>query len=165
MGLSNNQRDEIEKLYREMFHSMLVYAQNALNGRALAEEAVQDTFRIACAKAEDLLSSPNPKGWLLNTLKYVIKNSIRSRAYLNRLVIASLDFDENISNEKEYIDDLKIDLLFSDLTDNEDYKLIKKIAFDKCTILEVAKELGISVEACHKRVQRARKRLKNEFNK
>ncbi|WP_033165316.1 sigma-70 family RNA polymerase sigma factor [Clostridium sp. KNHs205] len=163
MGLSNNQRDDIEKLYQEMFHPMLVYAQNALNGQALAEEAVQDTFRIACAKAENLLSSPNPKGWLLNTLKYVIRNSIRSRANLNRLVIASLDFDENISHEKEYIDDLKIDLLFSDLADDEDYKLIKKIALDKCTILEVAEELGISLEACHKRVQRAKKRLKKRI--
>lgn len=163
MGLNNNQRDDIEKLYQEMFHPMLVYAQNALNGQALAEEAVQDTFRIACAKAENLLSSPNPKGWLLNTLKYVIRNSIRSRANLNRLVIASLDFDENISSEKEYIDDLKIDLLFSDLVDDEDYKLIKKIALDKCTILEVAEELGISLEACHKRVQRAKKRLKKRI--
>lgn len=163
MGLSNNQRDDIEKLYQDMFHPMLVYAQNALNGQALAEEAVQDTFRIACAKAENLLASPNPKGWLLNTLKHVIRNSIRSRANLNRLVIASIDFDENISHEKEYIDDLKIDLLFSDLADDEDYKLIKKIALDKCTILEVAEELGISLEACHKRVQRAKKRLKKRI--
>ena len=163
MGLSNNQRDEIEKLYQEMFHPMLAYAQNALNGRALAEESVQDTFRIACVKAENLLSSPNPKGWLLNTLKYVIRNTIRSHAYLNRLVIASLDFDENISHEKEHIDDLEIDLLFSDLVDNEDYKLIKRIALDKCTILKVSQELGISVEACHKRVQRARKRLRERI--
>lgn len=163
MGLSNNQRDDIAKLYQEMFHPMLAYAQSALNERALAEEVVQDTFRIACAKSENLLSSPNPKGWLLNTLKHVIRNTIRSRAYLNRLVIASLDFNENISNEKEYIDDLKIDLLFSDLANDEDYKLIKKIALDKCTIFEVAEELGISVEACHKRVQRARKRLKKRI--
>ncbi|WP_455718659.1 RNA polymerase sigma factor [Anaerosporobacter sp.] len=161
--MSNNQRDDIEKLYKEMYHSMLAYAQKSLNGRILAEEAVQDTFRIACAKAENLLSCPNPKGWLLNTLKHVIRNIIRNRAYLNHLVIASLDFDENISHEKEYIDDIEIDLLFSDLADNEDYKLIKKIALDKCTILEVAEEIGISVEACHKRVQRARKRLKKQI--
>ena len=63
MGLSNNQREDIEKLYQDMFYSMLVYAQNVLNEHAIAEEAVQDTFRIACAKAEKLLSSPNPKGW------------------------------------------------------------------------------------------------------
>lgn len=53
---------------------MIAYAISALNDRSLAEEAVQDTYRIACAKADDFLSSPNPKGWLLNTLKYVIKN-------------------------------------------------------------------------------------------
>lgn len=163
MGLSDNQRSEIERLYKEMFHPILAYAQSALHERALAEEVVQDTFRIACAKSDNLLSSPNPKGWLLNTLKYVIRNTIRSRSYLNRLVIASLDFDENINHGKEYMDELKIDLLFSDLANDEDYKLIKKLALDKRTILEVAEELGITVEACSKRVQRAKKRLKKKI--
>ncbi len=87
MGLSDTQRQAIEKLYMDMYYSLSAYAQSALNDRSLAEEAVQDTFRIACAKADKFLSSPNPKGWLLNTLKYVIKNSIRSRAVLNRIVV------------------------------------------------------------------------------
>lgn len=161
MGLTDNQRRAIEELYNEMFYPLSAYANSALSDRKLAEEAVQDTFRIACAKADVFLSSPNKKGWLLNTLKNVIHNLIRSRAYLNSIVICSLDFDENIIVGDEDSPDL--DMMYSDLIDNEDYKLLKKIVLDKYSILEAARELGISVEACKKRVQRAKKKLKKHF--
>jgi RNA polymerase sigma-70 factor (ECF subfamily) len=161
MGLTDNQRRVIEKLYQEMFIPLSAYAKSALNDRTLAEEAVQDTFRIACAKADAFLSSPNQKGWLLNTLKNVIHNTVRSRAYLSSLVVASIDLDENIIPGDT--DTLNVDFIYSDLADNEDYKLLKKIALDKCSILEAALELGISVEACKKRVQRAKNKLRKYF--
>lgn len=161
MGLSDNQRRIIEELYQEMYYPLSAYAKSALNDRALAEEAVQDTFRIACAKADSFLSSPNPKGWLLNTVKNVIHNMVRSRAYLNSLVVSSMDFDENIGSGNT--DKRAVDLMYSDIADNEDYKLLKKIALDKYSMLGAAQELGISVEACKKRVQRAKKKLKKYF--
>lgn len=161
MGLDDTQRSFIEEIYKEMYYSLSAYAQSALYDRTLAEEAIQDTFRIACAKADDFISSPNPKGWLLNTLKYVIKNMVRSRASINNMIISSLELDE-IAVTRD-IDSLNIDLLYSDIVDSEEYKLLKKIALDKYTMLEAAQELGISVEACKKRVQRAKKNLSKHF--
>ncbi|AYB46234.1 sigma factor [Paenibacillus lautus] len=159
MVLNDDQRRVIKALYLEMYFLLFSYAQNMLSDRSLAEEAVQDTFRIACAKADKLLCSPNPKGWLLNTLKYVIKNKVRSWAYHGN----SLELDENIIPGN--CDVLDIDFMYSDLTNSEDYKLIKKIALDKYSMLEAAKEIGISVEACKKRVQRAKKKLKKALKK
>jgi len=161
MGLTDTQRRAIEELYHEMFHPLLAYAKSALNDRTLAEEAVQDTFRIACAKADDFLSSPNQKGWLLNTLKNVIHNTVRSRAYLNSILVSSLDFDENTYAGDA--DALNLDFMYSDLADNEDYILLKKITLEKYSMLEAAQELGISVEACKKRVQRAKQKLKKRL--
>ena len=43
-----------------------------LRDHCLAEEAVQETFRIACAKADRLAESENRQGWLINTLKNVL---------------------------------------------------------------------------------------------
>ena len=73
------QRKFIEKIYFEMYDLLLGYAQWVLENDALAEEAVQETFQTACMKPVDLLLSPNPQGWLFNTLKFTIKNSERSR--------------------------------------------------------------------------------------
>ena len=53
---------------------------------------------------------------------------------------------------------MSVDLLFSNVAASEDFQLLKRIALDQCTMPELAHELGVSVEACKKRVQRARKR-------
>ena len=58
---------------------------------------------------------------------------------------------------------MSVDVLFGDVSDSEDFQLLKRIALDRCTMLEVAEDLGISVEACKKRVQRARKRLQEKI--
>ena len=53
----------IEQLYMEMYDMLITYARCALQEESLAEEAVQETFRIACQKPESLRESPNPNGW------------------------------------------------------------------------------------------------------
>ena len=59
--------------------------------------------------------------------------------------------------------ELDLDTLYGDLSDSEDFRLLKRIALDRCTILEAAEELGIPLETCKKRVQRARKRLQKRL--
>jgi len=46
--MNAQQHREIEKLYVEMYELLLAYARSSLKNEALAEEAVQETFRIAC---------------------------------------------------------------------------------------------------------------------
>ena len=60
--MNARQRLEIERLYFKLFEQMRLYAVSALENEALAEEAVQETFRIACMKPEQLLGSANPAG-------------------------------------------------------------------------------------------------------
>lgn len=64
MGQKKNRDAEIEQLYREMFDSLIAYAACSLRNYSLAEEAVQETFRIACAKQDELFASPNRRGCL-----------------------------------------------------------------------------------------------------
>ena len=58
--MNAEQRKEIEQLYMQMYDMLTAYARSSLSEEALAEEAVQETFRIACQKPEDLCDSPNP---------------------------------------------------------------------------------------------------------
>ena len=39
-------------MYREMFKKMCIYAKCRLGDDELAEEAVQETFRVACEKQD-----------------------------------------------------------------------------------------------------------------
>ena len=59
MGLDRQQDEFVSRYYKEMYQQLMVYARSSLSNPSLAEEAVQDTFRIACAKIDDFMSSPN----------------------------------------------------------------------------------------------------------
>ena len=157
MIIDKEQEMIIERLFEEMYYQLIAYAQSSLQDYGLAEEAVQDTFKIACAKPNALIESKNSKGWLMRTLQHVVRNMMRSRARLNNLIV--LYYAQEEQNIAYTFDEENLDLLYSDLVGNEDYKLLKRLALSKCTMLEAAEEIGISVEACKKRVQRARNRL------
>ena len=151
--------EDFERLYREMFHLLYIYAQRALDDASLAEEAVQETFCVAWIKAEQVLSSANPRGWLMVTLKHIARNIARSRARRERMEAAPVGPEERAAAP----DGENVDLLYSDLADSPDFQLIKLVALERYTAVEAAADLGISVESCKKRRQRARKRLRKKL--
>ena len=150
----------VEQMYKEMYPALYVYALRILEDAALAEEAIQEAFCIACAKREQVLASANPHGWSMSTLKFVMRNVLRTQAKLTSL-LKSLDDEEGVCAGPQEM--ASVDVLFGDVSDSEDFQLLKRIALDRCTMLEVAQDLGISVETCKKRVQRARKRLQQKL--
>lgn len=145
-----------------MYDSVYIYAYSALSSPSLAEEVVQEVFRIACAKPNAVMGSDNPNGWVMNTAKNVIFNMRRTYSRMATLVVRTLH------EEGEVVDPSKCDdyttAEYSDLLAPAEFELIKRMALDKCSPGEMALELGISVEACKKRVLRARKRLQKILN-
>lgn len=159
--VSTPEQDELlEALFREMHDKLVKYAYCALMDYGRAEEAVQDTFSIACTRIDVLEASEAPCAWLMKTLKNVISNMRRSQARLKKLVITTINFEE-----EKYIQpqDSNIDLLYSGIIKDEDFLLLKLIAVDNYTMREAADTLGINVEACKKRVQRAKKKFKSKL--
>ena len=152
-------KSEIENLYKEMYPALYAYALRILEDHALAEEAIQDAFCIACAKREQLLSDPKPQAWIMLTLKHVMQNMLRAQRKLQRMLFSSEGEDLPIEGPEL----LSVDLLFRDVSDSEEFRLLKRLALERCTISDLAQKLGISVEACKKRVQRARKRLQKRL--
>lgn len=159
--MNPEQSQRIETLYLEMFDKMKIYAHCNLDNEALAEEAVQETFRIACQKPEQLCQSVNPQGWLVQTLKYTIRNIQSSRATVKRIVEKYVMTQcEDISFSK---DRLNLNVLYEDVADTEEFKLLVEMAIEGRSHLEMANSRGISVSACKKRVQRAKETLRKRM--
>lgn len=160
--MNERYRKEIDDLYLQMYDLLFEYARSSLSNDSLAEEAVQDTFYIACKKPEAVCESPNPKGWLVNTLKYVISNTIRSHSTANRIL---KDYFESNLSEISASNDLHgIEVLYGDIAESDELKLLKEMVLDGMSHLEMAQERGISVAACRKRIQRAKEFLRKKFN-
>lgn len=162
LDIEKTLKEILTPLYLEMYNKLLIYANATLRDKSLAEEAVQETFRIACSKKAEFIDHPNKKGWLMVTLKNVISNMIKSRARLNKLVVSAMAYDEALivknSNNGEVESD--IDIMYADLLDEEDFRLLKMVVLNKLSMKEAAEVLGIGIEACKKRVQRAKEKLK-----
>ena len=158
--MTSDQRKRIEEFYLEMYDRLFIYARSALDNESLAEEAIQETFRIVCMKPEDLLSSPNPKGWIVNTLKYTIQNMKRSRDKANVLLTQYLAANSSVAFSEDRI---SLEVTYENVACSEEFSLIKEMAVDGRSHLEMAQSRGISVAACKKRVQRAKEFLRRKI--
>lgn len=161
MELTAEQCKRIEAFYLDMYDLLLIYARNSLDNESLAEEAIQETFRIVCTKPEDLLSSPNPKGWIVNALKYTIQNMKRSRDKANALLTQYLASNSGGGGVSE--DRISLEVTYENVAHSEEFQLIKEMAVEGKSHLEMAQSRGISVAACKKRVQRAKEFLRRKI--
>lgn len=161
--MNAEQSRRITELYIEMYDKLMMVARKNEDNEALAEEAVQETFSIACQKIDECLRHPNPQGWLVTTLKNVILNSKRKRANAKRLIEQFLmaQFKEASVSENR----LDLNILYGKTADTEEFKLILEMAVDGRSHKEMAESRGISVSACKKRVQRAKEILQRKIGK
>ena len=160
--MTAEQSQMIEALYLEMFDKMMAYARCSFDNESLAEEAVQETFRIACQKPEQLCQSVNPRGWLVQTLKYTICNIQSSRATAKKLVEKywkKQSMDSTFSEDR-----VDLHILYEDVAHTEEFQLLIETAIEGRSHLEMANSRDISVEACKKRVQRAKETLRKKLN-
>lgn len=157
----NQPNELIRDLYLRMYSFLLDYANVSLENHALAEEAVQETFRIACQKADDLNRCVHPGGWIVNTLKNVISNTRKSREAANRLLLGYVATHGNHLSCSE--DHIRIEILYENIAETEELKLLKELAIDGYSYLEMAQRRGISVSTCRKRVQRAKEILRKKI--
>lgn len=159
--MNTDQEERIHDLYLEMYEMLVAYACCSLSNEALSEEAAQETFQIACAKPDELFKSANPKGWLVNTLKNVIRNTKRKQGAFNRLfaVYVAANSEEIAVTENQ----ISLEVLYGSVADTEDFRLIKEMAVDGRSQLEIAESRGITLNACKKRVQRAKENLRKRI--
>ena len=124
---------------------------------------MQETFVIACQHVDRLKSSPNPQGWLINTLKNTTRKIQETRNIHSRYAVMDnsiWDFVADPSADQE-----NPGLFYDGMISKEDYYLLSRSGIDGCSVLELANELGINVATCRKRMQRARERFRKQYGR
>lgn len=155
--VSDEQNEEIEQLYRSMYDTLLCYAELHAKDLAPPEEIAQEVFAIACAKPDELLNSPNRKGWLMVAMKNVIRN-LKTRHLRQQNAVLRLIAQTPTETE----DPIDLHILYGPLADMEDFKLL--LAQGNGTPVQtLAESLSISESACKKRLQRAREAIKKKI--
>lgn len=153
---------EIDRLYLQMYPMLFEYARSSLQNDDLAEEAVQETFIVACQKPESLCSSASPEGWLVKVMRNILFNTIRTRMTEERIF---LDYIAATIREVTIVpDQIGLELIYDNLSDLDEFKLLKERVLEGRSYLEMSQERGISIAACRKRLERAKRTLRKKMH-
>jgi len=136
----------------------LATAQQIMSDRALAEDAVQETFLRLVRRREQYIPSMRFANWFYAILRNVCKDMLRGRARQRRALRAVADQAHTETPEPALDASDSLDLL-AKLPRDGRAVLTLRIVQDM-PFRDVAAALGISEEAAKKRSQRALRQLR-----
>lgn len=157
--LETEEQAFFRKLYRDHYRALFGYAWQLGIGREAAEDYVQDAFLVALQHIEALKNSENPRGYLQQTLKYVIGYQLRCMRYAVNLQQKLLELEP--SPEEHYSDAIGPETLYRGAISDDELELLLRFYREGWSQKELAADLGISLNACKKRIQRAKERLRS----
>ena len=164
--MMSDEKELVERLYRLHFKKLFIYANAALRDSELAKDVVQDTFHEAVRRINVLEKHENPGGWLMNVVKNKIKEYERKRRRdLCRVLSLEADFPDECNQPEELvsaqpeIQDEPVPQTIKRVLTPEEFRLLKRLVFDRASHRQVAQEFGISIYASQKRLERIRDKL------
>lgn len=158
----------IETLYREEYPLLVAYATRRLDNEDTAQELVQETFKTLLENAEELVFHVNVRGWLRQTLKNkLLAHWKTGRTNLRRFVTYEDAGEQPGAPSPEELlgqltEEAVLEVARKRLSE-ENYRHLIRLTVDGASHATVAKELGITVSASQKRLERTRTILRREF--
>ena len=155
--LDDAEREYMQALYLDHYMALQNYAYRlGFRGEA-AEDWLQETFLIAIRRIEALSEVRNPRAYLIQVLRNVIGNELRSMKYAAR--IAETLRGRAADEGEGYRDEPDPATLYRGLVSDEDLRLLLRFYLEGWSQKDLARELGIDVGACNMRLRRARAHL------
>lgn len=124
-----------------------------------AAEAVQETFIVAWGKPEEFLSSPSPVGWLVNTVKNVLRNMIRED---QRWSDCLTQFQEQ-PNWAGTHPAPGANLELEGFIPAEELELLKRLYLYGETYEQLCKELGLKKSTLAMRVKKSKENFRKKY--
>lgn len=159
MEMSPEQSAFLEQLYREQFKALKGHAFGFVKNWGDAECVVQESFRIACMKIDDVMTSPNPIGWMKDTVKNTAYNFNRIKKKHLDLYVSIEEMEEQLVGPEMSIEEPDQIARLKGAVSEKNFAFFRRIVLEGVSYLEIAKEEKISIWACYKRFERIKKKL------
>lgn len=153
------QSEFIENLAHQYTKHMMNLTYRRIGDIDTACDLVQETFLIACCKANCVCNHINPPGWLFFTLNNLILREITRQ----KREIPS-DRVEDFFLEMDEIE-LPLEMYIPGTLSKIDREIILWRVKDGLSIKEISALRGISEAACRKQISRAFQRCRKELEK
>ena len=155
--LTAEEQEFFRRLYRDHYGALFAYTYQLGIGRDAAEDYVQDAFMTAIRRIEAIKASDNPRGYLYQVLKNVIGYGLRSLRYAVKL---QRKLEAHPAVAEPYAQPLGPETLYRGSVSDGELELLIRFYLEGWSQRELARELGISENACQKRIARAKAHLR-----
>lgn len=155
-ALAGDEREFIQALYLEHYSALQSYVFSLGFPEDAAEDWLQETFLVAIQRIGTLHTCRSPRAYLVQILRNVIGYHLRSVRYASEL---AEKLREPGTEAAGYRDELSPEFLYRGLVKEDELQLLLRFYRDGCSQKELAEELGIDLNACKKRIQRAKARF------
>lgn len=149
----------IEKLYKKNAPNIYKIVLHRLEDKELAENIVQEVFVILLEKWDIVKKHPNPAGWLMETVKYLILQAVRNR---KRRLDYEVSIEESLTQmgnlRGQYTPSLR-DMLPPGLPPSERDILVWYYE-EKLSYEEIFQKYGVKAVTSRTRMSRAKKHYK-----
>ena len=153
--------ESFEQIVRCFTNSALAAARQLLSDQVLAEDAVQETFlRVVRARNSYRQSSPF-SSWFYAILRNVCTDMLRSQSRQMKLIRAVTE--RKPPHPQSHWDGLDVSELLKKLPADDRAVLTLRVIHEMA-FKDIAKVLGISLEAAKKRAQRSLRKLRTDSN-
>ncbi len=157
--LQPEEQEFFRGLYRDHYQALFDYTYQLGVGKDTAEDYVQDTFLTAIRRIEAIRACDNPRGYLYQVLKNVIGYRLRSLRYAVNL-LKKLREEQDLFGEASGADALRPETLYRGAVSDGELELLIRFYLEGWSQKELAAAMGISENACQKRITRAKRHLR-----
>jgi RNA polymerase sigma-70 factor (ECF subfamily) len=159
--LGTAENEFLTRMFDEMYSFLLNLAQVRMHDEQGAHDAVQETFLAAVNNIDKLMRSENPRGWLVNALKYKVMHEMRAKTRFIMLC-QEMAMASNRAPPADIYDAYGQNL--AETLAKEEYEVLRLVYIDGYKAREAAALLGITHDACKKRIQTAKRKLAQEIS-
>lgn len=166
--MERDQDHFLSNLFQCCYQDFVSYATVCLGSPDLAEDMVQDTFHEAANHMDSLQQHPHPYGWLVKTLKYKIRNYIRTQSRHRKHLVECMDLTvipSRESVEQQVLEKAEQPMFqrLSQVLEEEEIRFLVDATLNQYSHAKLADKYGLTVWASAKRLSRIRKKLRVEF--
>lgn len=159
--MTPEQESQFAGFYREHLNKLVVLAYSLTHEWQLAKDVVQDSFQktLEPVKLQAFLSSEDPVRWMRSMVRNTARNAVRAR---NRQLKWLISYEEctPLSTNDVYPSEHDTLVRCQELLTSEELRLLKRVTLDGLSHIDAAGELGISMWACYKRVEKIKRKLR-----
>ena len=149
----------LKQLYIDHAEWLISLARRWVNDEALAEDVVQEVFVAAQRKIDELITHPNPVGWLYISTHHIADRE-RRKACHKELPLEDREYC--LSETQLEPEPSLAELLPNEFNDDEKKLLVLRFE-EQCSYAEISERSGMSQVNCRQKISRLKKKCRKIF--